>query len=390
MHDKKTILLLGATGNTGRFLAGLLLKLSTVQLKVASRSGRKAADLACQLNRKFPGERVQASVVEAASLDIMAKALSGVDLLVAASSTSAFVETTAHACLSAGTDYFDLQFSGSKIMSLRSLEPEIRRAGSCFITDGGFHPGLPAALIRWAAGNFDELRVANVGSVIKIDWKGLKIAPETAAEMVREFRDYDNRFYGNKRWKKGRIDIVIDHVRMDFGPPFGRCFVIPMFLEELRGLPQSIPSLSDAGFFVGSFNWFTDWFMLPLGMLWHRLSPKSAERTFSRWLLWSLAAFSRPPFGTRLKLEAAGTRCGKPYRLELLLAHPDGYFFTAASAAAALLQWLDGSNRRTGLFTQGEWVEPRRLLSDLDRMDIAISCWPQNMRPMREVPGADL
>ena len=42
----KTILLLGAGGNTGRFLAELLLQYSDVRLKVASRSAEKAAELA--------------------------------------------------------------------------------------------------------------------------------------------------------------------------------------------------------------------------------------------------------------------------------------------------------------------------------------------------------
>jgi saccharopine dehydrogenase (NAD+, L-lysine-forming) len=146
-----------------------------------------------------------------------------------------------------------------------------------------------------------------------------------------------------------------------------------MFLEELRGLPQAIPSLRKFGFFVGSFNWFTDWFLLPLGMLWYKLAPRSAERVFSRWLLWGLETFTRPPYGTRLKLEAGGLKDGVPHRLELLLSHSDGYFFTAAPAAAALLQWLDGSQRRPGLFAQGEWAEPGRLLADLERMGIEVT-----------------
>jgi saccharopine dehydrogenase-like NADP-dependent oxidoreductase len=369
----KTILLLGASGNTGRILAELLLQYSDTRLKVASRSAQKAAGLAVELNRRFPGERVRPAVVEAGSLESLRKALSGVDLLAAASSTSAFTETAVRACLQAGVDYFDVQFSASKIKVLRLREAEIRQAGRFFLTEGGFHPGLPAALVRWGAARFDSLHKANVGSVIKIDWRGLQFAPETAAEMVREFSDFNSLFFKDGRWRKGRMDIVVDYVRMDFGAPFGRQLAVPMFLEELRGLPEAIPSLRDVGFFVGSFNWFTDWFMLPLGMLWARVASLSAERTFAGWLLWSLKAFSRPPYGTRLKLEAEGLKDGQSHALELLLSHPDGYFFTAAPAAAALLQWLDGSGRRPGLFTQGEWVEPVRLLADLERMGISIS-----------------
>jgi len=43
----------------------------------------------------------------------------------------------------------------------------------CFIADGGFHPGLPAALVRYVAPHFDRLEKANVGSVINVDWASL-------------------------------------------------------------------------------------------------------------------------------------------------------------------------------------------------------------------------
>lgn len=379
-----TILILGACGNTGRILADLLLRESSARLRVASRSLARAEALADRLNQAYPGERVHPVAVEAGSLASLRAGLAGAALLAVASSTSEFTETAARACLAEGSDYFDVQYSLSKLGVLRSLESEISRSGRCFITDGGFHPGLPAALVRWAGGKMDALRSANVGSVIQIDWRALTIDPGTAAEMVREFADFSSLFFQGGRWRRGRMDIVVDHVRMDFGPPFGRRMAVPMFLEELRGLPEAIPSLRAMGFFVGSFNPFTDWVMLPLGMLWHRLAPASAERTFAPWLLGSLRAFSRPPFGTRLKLEAEGTRAGQDARLELLLAHPDGYFFTAAPAAAALLQWLDGTARRPGLFTQGQWVEPGRLLTDLERMGIAVSeTWHKEQRTGR-------
>lgn len=39
---------------------------------------------------------------------------------------------------------------------------------------------------------------------------------------------------------------------------------------------------------------------------------------------------------------------------------------------ATILQWLDGSIRKPGLFTQGELVQPERLLNDMQRMGIAV------------------
>ena len=48
--------------------------------------------------------------------------------------------------------------------------------------------------------------------------------------------------------------------------------------------------------------------------------------------------------------------------------HADGYWLTAASAAACLLQYLDGSLRTPGLHLQALAVEPSRFLRDLHAM----------------------
>jgi saccharopine dehydrogenase (NAD+, L-lysine-forming) len=365
-----TILLLGATGNTGRYLASLLLEHSEARLVLGSRSASKAAAQAEQLNLQFPGARVSSVVVDAASPDSLKTALGGVQMLAAASSTSAHVNVTARACLEAGVDYFDVQYSASKIRALHELEDEIIRAGCCFITDGGFHPGLPAALIRYAAEQFDSLHAANVGSVIKIDWKSLNVDESTVIEMASEFNDFDMRFFQNGAWKKARMDFVVDMLKMDFGEPFGIQACYPMMLEELKSLPEQIPTLVDAGFFVGSFNWFTDMVAMPLMVALVKLFPQQGLRPAGKLMHWSLNTFSSPPYGTRLKLEAGGLKNGAESQLELTLSHAEGYYFTAAPAAACLLQWMDGSIRRPGLFTQGNIVNPTRLLDDLGKMGI--------------------
>ncbi len=368
--NPKTILLLGATGNTGRYMASLLLQHSNARLALASRFPQKAADLADEFNRQFPGQRAYPVTADAASPQSLRTALDGIQMLAAASSTSEHVETTARACLEMGIDYFDVQYSASKLRALRRLEDEILRAGCCFITDGGFHPGLPAALIRYAAEHFDSLQAANIGSVIKIDWKNLKVDENTVIEMAREFSDFDMRFFQHGAWRKARMDIVVDLVKMDFGAPFGLQACYPMMLEEMKTLPEQIPTLTDTGFFVGSFNWFTDMVAMPLMLALVKLAPQKGLRLAGKLMHWSLNTFTHPPYGTRLKLEAHGLKNDTDTRLELTLAHDDGYYFTAAPAAACLLQWLDDSIRRPGLFTQGNIVAPARLLADLEQMGI--------------------
>jgi len=166
---------------------------------------------------------------------------------------------------------------------------------------------------------------------------------------------------------------------LDFGEPFGKQYAVPMGLDEMRDLPELIPSLQDTGFFVGGFNWFTDWFIMPIVGVGVKISAKW-KRPLGRLLLWSLHKFSQPPYGTVLRMEARGTKHGQPYPLDLQMIHEDGYVFTAIPAVACLLQLLDGSIRQPGLHWQGLLVEPERFLADMARMGIDI----EENEPMAE------
>ena len=181
----KKILILGGYGNTGLPIAKGLLAETDVSLVLAGRSLDKATAQAAAFNRQFGGERVSALRVDAADPASLRAAFAGVDFVVVASSTAQYVETVARAAIEARIDYLDVQVSSAKLETLQALQGEIEHAGLCFITDGGFHPGLPAALVRYAAGRFDRLDKANVGSVIKIDWNALDLSPATVARANR-------------------------------------------------------------------------------------------------------------------------------------------------------------------------------------------------------------
>ncbi|MEW6569276.1 MAG: saccharopine dehydrogenase NADP-binding domain-containing protein [Chloroflexota bacterium] len=368
-----TFILLGGYGNTGSALVPLLLEHTSVSLVLAGRDGGKARRAAEGWNARFPGARCRGQAADARDAASLRRAFEGADLVVVASSTSAAVETVAQAALASGLDYLDPNYSTRKLRLLREMAPAIEAAGRCFITDGGFHPGLPALLIRFAASRFDQLCSARVGSVIQIDWRGLEFAPETVEELVAEFRDFQMLDYRGGAWRKPGWLAWFFPTWMTFGHGFGRRYTVPMFLEELRPLPEMFPGLESAGFFVAGFNWFVDWFLMPVGMALLWLWPRRGAKPFGSMLLWGLRRFSRPPFGTLLQLEALGTRDGKPLRLVVSLAHADGYVMTAAPMAACLMQWMDGSVRRPGLHFQALLAEPGRMLRDLERMGIEVS-----------------
>ncbi|GAH65325.1 unnamed protein product, partial [marine sediment metagenome] len=238
----KSILILGGYGNAGLAIARLLLEWTGARLALAGRDHSRAIEAAAELNSQFvqkdpPGKgfRVSGLQADASNEYDLKRALVGVDLVVVASSTARYAREVASAALAAGVDYLDIQYSTAKVKALRSMASEIEGAGHCFITDGGFHPGVPAALVRYAGDNIDHLERAVVGCALRVDWKAFTVGDETAEEFMSEMLDYQLLFYKDGQWRKARMWRMKDFLRMDYGEPIGRPYAAPMLLEEMRG-----------------------------------------------------------------------------------------------------------------------------------------------------------
>lgn len=372
MNDKK-IVILGGYGNTGSLIAKYLLQETNCALVLAGRNKTKAEQLARELNEQSQSRRVAGAFANAAEVESLKLVFADADMVIVASSTTQFTRPIAEAALASQCDFFDIQFSHAKIDYLKSIENDIRSAGLCFITDGGFHPGLPAVMIRYIAERFDRLQIAHVGSVIKINWRDLALGDDTFAELIEFMNDFSGAVFKKGKWQKVRWLGMFDIIWMDFGAPFGKNYCVPMPIEEMNSLPARYPSLQDAGFYVGGFNWFVDWLVFPAIWPLYKLFGKGSVKPLGKFLGWGLRNFSKPPFGARLKVEASGMRDGEEESHELMLAHADGYAFTAIPVVATLLQYLNDSERRPGLWTQAHFVEPKRMFDDMQKMGIVLT-----------------
>jgi len=368
-----TILILGAAGGTGRALIPLLLDHTAARLILAGRESGALGVVAGAAAARAPG-RSETRVVDGTSPTAeLEGALAGAQLVVVAAPLTRHVPAIVRAATAAGADTLDIQCSPEKTAALSALDAPIAAAGRTAITDGGFHPGLPAVLARAVADEFSTVRSVRIGSVIQEDWRALRPRPETAREFMEIIAGTQPAHFVDGRWLREPVTSSAALVRFDFGAPFGerRCYA--MALEEMRLWSASRPGLVSAGFYVGGFNPVVDYVVLPLLIAGHHLAPARSAGPLARLLLAGLRGFSRPPYGTLLRLEAEGQRAGQPHRLVLSVFHRDSYALTAMCLAAAIRQWADGSARGPGVRLQALVVEPRRFLRDLERFGATVT-----------------
>lgn len=362
------ILILGGYGATGQSLARHLLAQSSAGIVIAGRDPDRAQAFCDELDENFGGGRASALQADAGSSEDLLRALQGVDLLLVAAPAAQHAETVIRAALRSGVDYLDVQLDARKLEVLRGYAPQIYHAGRCFITEAGFHPGLPAALVRYAAARLDRLDTAILAAYLNM---GNSI-PFSAAvdELMGAFRDYQAQVYKDGAWTRPNS---FDMRKVDFGSQIGlrRCY--SMFFGELEELPAMIPTLQHLGFYMSETHWLSDWIITPIVLAGLKLAPTRGVRPLGKLMWWAMTSLPKPPHLVLVKLEATGELTGKPARLDLCVSHKDGYELTAIPVVACLLQYMDGTARRPGLWMMGHLVDPVRLLKDMESMGVTVS-----------------
>ncbi len=356
------LLILGGTGYTGKLIAKHLLEQSDAAVTIAARHLDKAKSLAGELNQCFPGQRVSAVFADAGNAASLRAAFKDHTLAVIAAPTTAYTENVIHAALEMKVDYLDVQLGVQKLTLLQSHAAEIEHAGRTFITEAGFHPGLPSALVRYAAAHMDKIEKAITAGYLNMGDQ----LPYTEAvdELIEIFKQYQAQVFKNRQWTKpGSYELR----RVDFGGDIGKKQCFSMFFEELSPLPEMYPTLEEVGFYISETHWMNDYVITPIVMAWLKIRPQ-AVRPIGRLLWWSMGTFHRPPYRVELQVQASGMKDGHPASLTASVSHPDGYELTAIPVVAALLQYLDGSARKPGLWMMGHLVDPLRLMMDMERL----------------------
>jgi saccharopine dehydrogenase (NAD+, L-lysine-forming) len=356
------LLVLGGYGQTGRVLCRYLLQETGVHVIVAGRRLEQAQALADELKKEFPPHRISARHVDAADIESLHRAFLDIDFVLVAASTTQWAKQIAEAALAADIDYLDIYFQQDVYLALESLQPRIKEAGRCFITQAGFHPGLPALYIRKGAQYFDRYDSAIVAFAMNVRTE----MSESVYELIDAMADYRPEICQNGEWKTGTYK---DAIRIDYGPRFGVRSSAPLDMVELKPLPKML-GVQETGVFTPGFNWFTDYLVFPLLILSQQIRKGALRHFWARLLVFGINRFSSREEGVVFLLQAQGEKDGKERKVRIVSEHDDVYAFTVIPVIACLKQYFDGSIRKAGLWMMGHIADPDRVFDDMEKMNV--------------------
>ena len=371
--DNITILVLGGYGGTGRIFCRYLLKETDVNVVIAGRNVQKAHDLCECLKQSYDENRVSTRYAEASDQQSLREAFRGIDLVLVAATTTQWARQIAEAALTSGADYLDIYFRQDVYPELEILSRQIEQAGRCFITQAGFHPGLPSAFIRHGAAYFDEYEKA----VIAFAMNARIERGESVYELIDLIADYQADIFKDGKWRHATYR---DTVSIDFGRSFGVRQCMPMDMIETRIMPEWF-GLKETGVFTTGFNWFVDYVLFPLMMLTQMIKKGSLRHFWAEALIWGMNRFSASTEGIVFVLEAEGMKRGKRRHVKIRAEHASAYDFTVIPVVACIKQYLDGSIRKpAGLWMMGHLVSTDRLLKDMCQMGVRFQIYKNGQR----------
>ena len=361
MKQNLKMLVLGGYGKTGQVFCRYLLKETPVTVIVAGRRLEKATEFVDTLKKEFSSARMTACYADASDKESLRNAFSGIDFVLVTATTTQWAQQIAETAIEAKIDYLDIYFQQTVYPVLEPLQHQIEQAGCCFITQAGFHPGLPAAYIRKGADYFDRYDKAIVAFVMNFRLE----RSDSIYELVDAVADYHPEIYQNGQWRLGTYQ---DAIEIDYGPRFGVRSSLPIDMVEIKSLPEKL-GLQETGIYTTGFNWFTDYLIFPLIVLSQQIKRGAFRGLWARMLTFGLNTFSGAETGVVFLLKAEGEKDGHPQRVDMMAEHDSAYEFTVIPVIACLQQYLDGSIRKAGLWMMGHIVDPNRLFDDMEKMN---------------------
>lgn len=342
----------GGYGNAGREICRLLQHSGEFQVLVGGRNEEKAQQFIKETgwNSTYPTPEFRfCDTASSTSLDYV---LWECQLLVVASSSMDHIAIILEACIRNRVHYADIMLSSQKKWEiLFSYREQFSQHKLIALPDGGFHPGLPALMVRYMANKYGEINSAEVYSALRVPWQHLQISPSTRHEFVKEMEDFRPLVYKQGKWEGSTWNPPIRRVL--FEDPIGEIRCMAMLLQEMHQLPVSYPDIQYCGFYISGFNPVTDNLILPLLYLFRNYQWINKQLYMLFWF--SLKRFSKAPYLVDLRCEI---RTSFQKKSILSLRHRDSYFMTAVPCVGTLLSVFRDPRSHVGLKAQSWAADP--------------------------------
>ncbi|MFM9950544.1 MAG: saccharopine dehydrogenase NADP-binding domain-containing protein [Saprospiraceae bacterium] len=362
---KKKIMILGGYGGVGKIMSRNLLKHTDSDITISGHNKEKAEKIASILRIEYPKRQILSSYADATQKHSLIEAFKNVDLVIITTTTPDYIGTIAEAALESETDMIDILVRGDVVDSLGKYRERIIANKRIFITQAGFHPGLPAPIIKYVKNKFDNYKSANVVMVMN----SLFESPESTHEIIHEIAVGNAKILKNGIWKKATYK---DALKIQFSDKFGARQCFPLQMREIYPLQKEL-GVSEMGVYSAGFNPFIDNFVFPFVMFLQFLKKGFGKRFCGKLMYWGIKKYYNNKPGVEFYLQAMGIKDGKKRNFTLKINSSDAFDFTAIAVIACLKQYLDNSINNPDLYLMGNVVDEKRVIEDLKLMGLQIT-----------------
>jgi len=362
---KKQIIVLGGYGGVGKVMSQNILKHTDSDITISGHDEGKAEKIANILRKEYPNRQILSSYTDATQKESLINAFKNVDLVIVTTTTPDYMDTIAEAAIETGTDLIDIFVRGDVVDKLDKFRERIIANKRIFITQSGFHPGLPAPIIKYARAKFDNYTTANVVMVMN----SLFEKPESTYEIIHEIGEGNAKILKGGVWKKATYK---DALKIEFSDNFGIRQCYPLQMREIYSLQKEL-GISNMGVYSAGFNPFVDNFVFPLIMLLQLIKKGFGKRICGKLMHWGIRKYYNNKPGVEFQLQATGIKDGKERNYTLRINSADAFEFTAIAVIASLKQYLDNSINNPDLYLMGNVVDENRIIEDLKKMGLQIN-----------------
>lgn len=360
----KRIMILGGYGGVGKVLSQNLLKHTDSDITISGHNVDKAENFAKTLRNDYPNRQILSIYADATQKENLINAFKNVDLVIVTTTTPDYMDTIAEAAIESETDMIDILVRGDVVDKLEKYREKIIANKRIFITQAGFHPGLPAPIIKYACDKFDIYKSANIVMVMN----SLFEKPESTYEIIHEVGEGNAKILKDGEWRKANYK---DALKIQFSDKFGirQCF--PLQMREIYPLQKDL-GIINMGVYSAGFNSFIDNFVFPLIMLLQFLKKGFGKRFCGKLMHWGIKKYYNNNPGVEFYLQANGIKDEKEKSFTLKVISHDAFDFTAIAVIACLKQYLDNTIKIPDLHLMGNVVDEKRIIEDLKTMGLQI------------------